>query len=57
MESSLERINALNESAHHIISALVIGKLGHLSKPVRKSENGEGALIGRSRAGQGLSRA
>jgi hypothetical protein len=24
---------------------------------VRKSENGEGALIGRSRAGQGLSRA
>lgn len=47
----------LNESAQPIVSASVADTLGHLPKPMRKSEGGEGASIGGNNAGQGLPKA
>lgn len=41
-EWSLGGITVVNESAGPVVSALVAGKLGHLSQPVWKPEKGKG---------------
>ena len=50
VEWSLGGITVVNESAQPVASALVAGKLGHLSQPVWKREKGKGVLIGRSKS-------
>lgn len=40
----------MNESAQSVVSALVAGKLDHLSPPVWKRGKGKGVLIGGSKA-------